>query len=346
MNQVSGASRAFCEVGKRIADRDEIQFAYLFSENIFLKEIFGRYRPFLPNIEFKGKNFLNNKMQEFYCRRIISANDYDVFHSTGEGIYFKKNKSKPFVTTFHDMIPERFLNKSPRLKNRKTLTVIADRIVCVSENSRKELLEFYTDLNPDKVDVVYHGIDNNNIVYNENLYGEYILFVGVRTGYKNFLQAINSIIPLLRQHCDLKIVCTGATLSTEEIEFISKHKLDGRIISVGYVSNNCLFSLYRHALLFIFPSLYEGFGIPILEAFVNECPACVSETSCFPEIGGDAVSYFNPRREDSILESVTKVLEDRSFAKKLVINGKERVKHFTWEKSAESMLSVYKKSLK
>ena len=344
-NRVSGASRAFCEVGKRLSCDNEVRFEYLFSENVFLKEIFGEYRPFLRGINFKGKSFINKKLQESYCKRIISKSDFDIFHSTGEEIYFDKLLEKPFITTFHDMIPENFLQNSPRISNRKKLTEIADRIVCVSQNTKNELLQAYPALQSNKVDVVYHGIDKENIIYGNNNYGEYILFVGVCQSHKNFLMSMEAIIPLLIQYEDIKVLCTGNAFTKQELDFMAKYKLVKRILNVGFVSNNELFTLYKYALLFLFPSLYEGFGIPILEAFVNECPACISNTSCFPEIGGDAVSYFDPKNKESILDSVKKVLENHVFAENLKKKGNERVLNFTWEKSAESMLTVYEKAL-
>lgn len=113
-----------------------------------------------------------------------------------------------------------------------------------------------------------------------------------------------------------------------------------------YVDDDTLASLYHNAKLFIFPSKYEGFGIPILESFTNGCPACISNATCFPEVGADAVSYFNPNSEEEIRQSVEKLLTDTEYANLLRKKGFERVKHFTWKNAANQVLLSYNKVIK
>ena len=342
LNKVSGASRAFCEVARILKQEgNEVRFSYKYSENLFLKEIFSEYRPFFPNIHFKGKNQIRKFIEERYSLRNIRKNNFDILHTTGEGLYFESVLKKPLISTIHDMIPEYYLKNSPRLINRKRIIETADRIVCVSENTKKELLQYYTFADPSKIDVIYHGINQIDIKYNENHWGEYILFVGVRNGYKNFLFTLEALIPLFKKHKTLKMICTGAPFNKEEQIFIHKNHIESQIINIGFVDNNILFTLYHYAQLFIFPSLYEGFGIPILEAFVNQCPACISNASCFPEIADTAAAYFNPKEKDSILNCVTKVIEDSTYANALRIKGAKRVQLFTWEHSAHKMLTCY-----
>jgi glycosyltransferase involved in cell wall biosynthesis len=345
LNKVSGASRSFCEVANILKNNHDVIISTKFSENIYLKEIFGYEKKFLNGYHFKGRSKLLNKIEELHAISIIKRNNFDILHSTGESIYFEKYLKKPFVVTFHDMIPENYLTNSPRLPLRKILLERANRIICVSENTKIELLDYYQYINPTKIDVVYHGINQDFIDYIDVNIENYILYVGERNDYKNFNFTIEALIPLLSQNKELNIVCTGKPFTKSELEFFNQYKITNQLINVGFVSNKQLFSLYKNALLFIYPSKYEGFGIPLLEAMVNDCPLCISNSSCFPEIAGECAMYFEPENKESILYAVKYLIENHEVANKLRLLGKERVKEFTWEKSADEMIKCYQKSI-
>lgn len=104
--------------------------------------------------------------------------------------------------------------------------------------------------------------------------------------------------------------------------------------------------IYNKAICFVFPSLYEGFGIPVLEAFACECPAVISKSSSLPEVGGDAVEYFNPESPQSIEEAIVKVLESDELRTQLIHRGKNRLKIFNWEYAAKRFLDIYYETLK
>ena len=340
---VSGASRSYCEIANILKrNGNDVMFSFLFSNNIFLRDIHGLYRPL-------AKKYANTRYRRVAERcamtlRLLNRN-YDIMHATGELNYFKGIIKTPVVGTIHDMIPENYMSNSDRIPRRIALLKNSERIVCVSNNTKKELLETYPWVDEKKIDVVYHGIQQNYNKYSENIWGDYIFFVGQRHTYKNFQRTLKALVPLFRKYKYLKMYCTGASFSTEELNLINQLALDNQIKNTGYIDNETLFSMYHHARLFVFPSIYEGFGIPILEAFTNGCPACISDSSCFPEIGGDAVAYFDPQSEDSILNTVTSVLESDTLAEKLRNLGLERVKNFTWEKSANAMFDCYRKAL-
>ena len=344
--EVSGASRAFCEVANILRKQNEVEIYAPFSRNIYIEKLFGKRTPL---------KFMNNKLIRYaeyhssrYMSRIhVAKNNFDLFHPTNDSyIYYKDVIKRPFVITIHDMIPEKLYKNSSRLPNREWLVENATRIVCVSKNTKNELLEYYTQIDPGKVDVVYHGIDQGVTDYKENVWGGYFLYVGERLERKNFLFMVDSLLPLLHKNKELKIICTGRGFNDYEKKLFVDKKIENQIVSVGFVDDQELFSLYKNALLFIFPSLYEGFGIPILEAFTNNCPVCLANATCFPEIGGDAVAYFDPHDKDSILYTVTEVMEQPNLANELRKKGKERAKLFTWEKSATAMLDSYQKALK
>jgi len=112
-----------------------------------------------------------------------------------------------------------------------------------------------------------------------------------------------------------------------------------------FVGEDLLNSLYYHAKLFVFPSIYEGFGMPLLEAMANHCPMAISRASCFPEIAEDAAAYFNPIDENDIQNTVKRLLENEQERKSLIEKGNERVKKFTWETASQKLADVYKKVL-
>jgi glycosyltransferase involved in cell wall biosynthesis len=277
----------------------------------------------------------------------IAANNFDLFHPTFYHDYFLKSLKKPFIITVHDLTSFKFSDSfhEKEAVNQKMETVIkkANRIIAVSENTKIDIIETFN-INPDIIDVIYHGFNANGTSPNANQHGQYILFVGNRNGYKNFKTFISGVSILLQQERDLKVVCVGKPFSKFEIEHFKRLNMLEQI-SVINVDEAGLNNLYANALVFVYPSLYEGFGMPILEAFANNCSICLSNASCFPEIAGDAGIYFDPNKEESILEAVQKVVYNREFALSKIKKGKERLLNFSWKKTAEETIVSYKKSV-
>jgi len=167
----------------------------------------------------------------------------------------------------------------------------------------------------------------------------YILFTGQRNGYKNFGKFAEAIAPLLIRY-DLRLICTGQAFTKEEEAFLFKHKIGDRVTS-KFVSDSELRDIYAKAILFAFPSLYEGFGIPILEAFSSGCPVVLSNASCFPEIAEDAAVYFDPNSIEDMREAIGRVLQDSSLQSTLAKKGHDRLASFSWEKTTRNTAQVY-----
>ncbi len=339
-----GISRYYSEIIKLLKKNNDIDISCLFSENIYLKSTLGITVNPLSKYDFRGKSFMNREYSKFK----LCHNKYDIFHATGDSEYYYKGISNvPIVLTFHDLIAEYYYKDIPiwkeRLELRKDVLRNADRITCVSKFTRDTMLEYYSFLDPQKTDVIYHGITPFEGDYLDNAYGNYILYVGSRAIYKNFQFTMQSIKPLLDRYSDIRVICTGSPFTESEFKFLGENKLQDKVMNISYVDDVTLASLYRHALLFIYPSKYEGFGIPILESFVNNCPVSLANATCFPEIAADAVSYFDPNDSDSILSSVTKIVEDREYANVLREKGLERSKNFTWLKAAKLLEVSYDK---
>lgn len=354
--EVGGVSRCFCEYISILRKTNEVKIACPVTSNIYIQDILGIKK----SVIMRPKHFWGQTEVQLLLNRIaslkdIAMNNFDIFHPTFDSrCYYSKIIKRPYVLTVHDLIPEIYYRNASKkpvkldkwLYSKEKALRGASRIMCVSKFTKKNLLEYYPFLNSSKIDIVYHGIHPFMGKYKENIYGKYILYVGNRIGYKNFLFTIESLLPLLRKYKDLFVLCTGANFTKEELQYLAEWNLINQIVQVGYVDDYALSSLYHNALCFIFPSLYEGFGIPILESFVNECPACIAETTCFPEIAEEAASYFDPHDKDSILTSVTKVIEDKEFANTLRRKGLERAKLFTWENSTNKVLQTYQNALK
>ncbi|RYF70976.1 MAG: glycosyltransferase family 1 protein, partial [Cytophagaceae bacterium] len=170
----------------------------------------------------------------------------------------------------------------------------------------------------------------------------YLLYVGKRGLYKNFDGFFRAIQPVLHRHPDLHLICAGggAFNQAEQALFYAS----GLANRVHYrpANDTSLIALYRHARAFVFPSLNEGFGIPVLEAYSSGCPVVLSNRSSLPEVGGDAALYFDPEDDDSIADAVERVLTDNALHAALSQKGTERLRNFSCDKTAQQTLEVYK----
>ena len=337
---IGGVSRYFADLFPRLEKLgNQIDLSCRYSNNLYLEN--KNVKKFFPFIESHKKNQLMQAINQYLSTKVIKKGDYDVFHPTQYQPYFIDIIDRPYVVTIHDMVSEIYNNNPLNTKNKSVIIPKADSIIAISENTKNDILMFYPEINPDKINVIYHGFKQSTFDIIPNKYGNYILYVGQRAGYKNFNNFLDAIIPLLQHDKTLNLVCTGTPFNNSELEKIKLANIQGRCHS-SYVSDNELSSLYHNAKVFVFPSLYEGFGLPILEAFGNNCPVCMSNASCFPEIGGDAAIYFNPNSISSIRESVKEVVYSSNLANDLRSKGKERIKLFSWEKNAALHLEVYK----
>ena len=279
----------------------------------------------------------------------LKQQDFDVFHPTYYSRYcldFLENK--PFVLTVYDMIHELFPNQFEKNDktaiNKKFLVEKAAKVIAISESTKQDLLKIYSNLSADKVEVVHLATDmmiKDVSDVDVPFEGRYILFVGRREGYKNFNLFVKSIAPLLLQDKELFLICVGGgSFATDELEYLRKLGILNQVKQFT-VNDEQLMVFYKNALVFVFPSLYEGFGIPVLEAFACECPVAVSNTSSLPEVGGEAVQLFDPYDINSIQDSLERVVMDKNLRQMLIKLGKLRLQNFSWKKTAEKTYAIY-----
>ena len=254
------------------------------------------------------------------------------------------------ILTVYDMIHEKFLEHGSRLdttRRDKSLAVKrANHIICISEHTRQDLVELL-DVDPAKTSVVYPGyslMSNNTPVQRSIKHDRpYILYVGNRGSYKNFdglLQAYANS-PMLRNDFDLICFGGGKFTAAERNRF---HRLGLGMDAIHHAhgSDLILADCYRGAKAFIYPSLYEGFGLPPLEAMNFDCPVVCSKTSSIPEVVGDAGEYFDPHDIDSIRTAIERVVSDDALRNGLILKGKARLGVFSWQRCAKETLDVYR----
>ncbi len=355
--KVGGISRYFFELmGQFDASKEtSVLFPLLSSSNYYLKKGYS-LKSLLRKIddyEFKGKQRLNGflkSLSESKLQKIAQNRNYDLFHPTYY-YNFPSEEIRPYVITVHDMIHELFceeyeeLNGRAFMNRKKEVIQNATRIIAISEQTKSDLLSIYGNELEKKIDVVYHGSPftlKSEIKEKALIDKKYILFVGARKLYKNFTRFFKSIAPLLNE--EMHLICVGNDFEEEEKKLIASFGLSNCVVSQK-VSDQDLISLYQHAQLFVFPSRYEGFGFPILEAFSCGCPVASSNNSSLSEIAGNAAAFFDPEEETSIYETVKKVLENPSLRNELKTKGFRRLKFFSWEKCAEQTLGSYQKAL-
>jgi len=282
-----------------------------------------------------------------YAKYLIEKNHYDIFHPTYYDAYFLPLLKKPFVLTVHDLtheiFPEFFPQNDPFITYKRMVIAKADHIIAISASTSQDLQKIFG-IAEKKISVIHHGYFKPHIQANEDfaLPDRYLLYVGDRTGYKNFTRFITAVTPLLHQDQELSVICAGGgKFNLAERELFHRNRISGKILQRS-ATDPQLKTLYQKALIFVYPSLYEGFGLPILEAFSNNCAVAMSNSSCFPEVGDQAVIYFDPYSPEDMLKGIQSILYNNELANALTQKGKERLRHFSYEKCMEKTLNIYR----
>jgi glycosyltransferase involved in cell wall biosynthesis len=283
----------------------------------------------------------------------LKGHRWDIFHPTYYNPYFLPFLGDtPFVITIHDMIHELMPDELPQSeaeasRRKRLLAGAAAHVIAVSHTTKRDLVREFG-IPHDRVSVIYHApsLDpTRTSAPGIELPSTYVLFVGKRSGYKNFDGFVRAASPVFARRPSLYLVCVGGGEFTRvERQLFTGLGFNERIVQVA-VGDQDLSALYANAQLFVFPSRYEGFGLPLLEAFSCRCPVAAADTSCFREICGEAAAYFPPDDAAKISAVIERILDDPELAHDLREKGDRRSAEFTWQKTAEETFGVYSRIL-
>ena len=285
----------------------------------------------------------------------LGRGGWDLFHPTYYDPYFLDHlRGRPFVLTVYDMIHERFPEvfppQDPIRAWKRRLLEAADGVICISNATREDLLRWGPPLRRPPTVIHLGGPEGDASVAEEAddhplLREPFLLFVGARGGYKNFLPALTGLAPLLRERSNLRLLCLGGGAPVpEELSRVRELALEGQVV-FSAAREDLLRAAYRRARLFLFPSLCEGFGLPVLEAFAAGCPVLACGAGSLPEVGGEAALYVVPGAEAQLAERVAGILDQNGQREALVAAGRERLQLFSWSKTALQTRGFYEEIL-
>ncbi len=287
----------------------------------------------------------------------------DVYHGTSYQLWAQGKTGS--VVTVHDLALVKFPEFSKRLlgeqwSRHKTLRILqrATRVIAVSQNTAKDICNFYQ-IPAEKIRVIYNGVGEEFFSAPSTEFlksararytippGDYIFYVGGSDPRKNLERLLEAFSILLKKIQPLTLVMAGGMgrRRKEIYQRIAKLGLEHHVVLTGHLPAQELRLLYSGARLFAYPSLYEGFGIPILEAMASGVPVITSKTSSLPEVAGDGAYLVDPYDVQALAVAMEKVLQDKNLASSLQAKGLERVKAFSWERAARQTLEVYKECL-
>ena len=306
--------------------------------------------------------FLTKKFQFSYnCFFRAKA---DLYHFMGYVVPY--NVKGKVVLTIYDLVvelfPETMEEKNRELLQKEMYRSIkrADHIVTISNSVKSELINILG-IDEKSIDVISPGVDykvfntkvsdkeNDKIKQKYDLPDKYILYLGTLEPRKNISNLLKAFTNLKKEKkIEEKLVIAGKKgWNYEQIyKIIYENDIEDEVVFTGYVEENEKPSIYQMAKLFVFPSLYEGFGIPVLEAMASGVPVVTSNISSLPEVVGDAGILADPESIDDIEKSIYKVLSDEKLCSELIERGLEQSRKFTWENSANKLCNIYDKVMK
>ena len=340
-------------------------------------EIIGNYFNFLNRHDY-SKSLSNldlkyNKLQYVPYRiyKILTEKynvSYNLFFRKKTDIYhftryiLPNNIKGKVILNIYDLVFEKYV-ETMESKNRESFkrsfyksVKRADQIITISESSKNELVEILK-VPENKIHIVQPGIDfqkfntknsevTKNVILKYSLPEDYILYLGTLEPRKNISSIIRAYGSLRNNNkITEKLVIAGKKgwLFSEIFDLIKSLDLGNEVILTDYVDESDKPAIYQNAKLFVFPSLYEGFGMPILEAMAAGIPVITSNTSAMPEVVGDAAILVNPLSIEEISEAMLELMNNDKLSNELISKGFDQCKKFTWSNSANKLVEIYKK---
>ena len=327
---------------------------FYFEDN-FLNKNYYRKLIELPDERIvKDKNIVPLKIKRYLPIRNIDKS-FDVFHSS----YYRYAKGNiKNVITVYDFMYEKFLNKYnfKRVVHslQKYLAIKnSNYIIGISKNTLDDMLRFFLGFREKKMSVIYLGVSDDFypvekkndfiIIQNHKLYdNSYFFYFGNRRGYKNFGLLIKAYSNLLKNNKNIPklVVAGGGSFNKEEMKLLRENEVLTNTLKLKEIDNNELNLLYNYCSGFIYPSLYEGFGMPVLEAMQAGAPVICSNSSSFPEVAGEAAIYIDPNNVFELEKALLGLL-DNNVRKDLIYLGHKQSRKFSWDKMYRETLGIY-----
>jgi glycosyltransferase involved in cell wall biosynthesis len=297
-------------------------------------------------------------LNHFFSRRAIAKWQPQVVHETYYSRWRSAPPSCPTVVTVHDMIHELFRTHFPARDNTTRLMRLAveraDHVICVSESTRRDLMRIFgTD--EKKVSVVHlagdhlgshetkAGLGSHETKAGKAWKTPYLLFVGSREGYKNFPRFLRAVASSPRLKRDFVILAFGGgQFSKMEIQLLSTLGFQPDQVRQRDGDDRALGQIYEGAAALVYPSLYEGFGLPPLEAMAHHCAVVSSNSSSMPEVIGEAGEFFDPRSIDGMAAAIERVVYSSARTRELIELGQKRLDCFSWQRCADRTLDIYR----
>jgi glycosyltransferase involved in cell wall biosynthesis len=313
-----------------------------------------------PNMKFTRIRVPLFRRQFWEQASHLLVKPYDVLHFPYDSFIVRKRGA--FVATIHDLIPELYQSKRFSFKPARAIssfwmkhrTEKMDQILTASECSKQDIIHLLN-VPSEKVKVVYLGVEqkffdtvkNVSVIRRFGIEGDYLLYVGSSLRLKNpevVIKAYRNMPESLRKQYSLVLV--GDFRQRPDLKMlVLEKKGEKRIVFTGVVSEEDLLQLYRNATVFIFPYLYSGFCLPVLEAMASGVPTIVSNRSSFPEVADNAACLVDPEDADILAIEIERLLLDSDLRNKFIRRGLERASQFTWEKTAKETIEAYQQGV-
>jgi glycosyltransferase involved in cell wall biosynthesis len=347
----------------------ENEYVVFFDRRVREKDIKKFTKPnvkirFFPFSDYK--TYMPGAYSEILVTATLQKEKLDVLHTTSFLNRIPLRYKGKTVVTFHDMSMYNVPQSLPSVRSIRNKTVAklmarrADKIIAVS-NSLKDDLKRFLDVNGDKASVIYSGLDERFFDGSEadaskvlGKYGidkKYILFLGTLEPSKNITRLLNAFADFKEKwkqknsgKFDYQLVLAGKNgwMSKEYRQMVKDLGLAKDVVFTGYVIGDELLPLFKNSEFFIMPSLYEGFGMTVLEAFATQAPAIISRVSSLPELAEEAAYYVNPMDSEEITNAMELFASDEALRNKYKSLGLEQAKKFDWNKTALETLEIYK----
>jgi glycosyltransferase involved in cell wall biosynthesis len=349
LQDTGGISRYHYELAKNLQMLEKVQIDLLMGGNASVYP-FGRLRrPGTRVLSWKTRTqpgYPRFALNEGLLSLVAPSRGLvDIYHPTLNRIMPAVRRHRIVVTQHdctHERFPNLFRNTDAFIRAKRDILSSADAIICVSECSRRDLLHFY-DVDEARTHVVHHGFSplESSPEPVPGKTGPYLLYVGSRTEYKNYSLLLQAFARSgLSQHFRL-VTVGGGPYSAEEEATLTQLRLGDKVCLITSVSDAGLAALYRNASLFVYPSLYEGFGFPPLEAMSLGCPVLANRTSSLPEICGDAAFYFETGDAGELAQILRAALDDMDGLQAKRAAGYEQVRRYNWSEAARKTLEIY-----